>query len=68
MTLAPSADSLSCDILGVHGQTSSAVVKAVFTNADGTTAEDDIQMTVTIDPIENDVSSLGGTVSTPVAQ
>lgn len=70
VSLAPSVDSLSCLVSGIAGQTGTEVVTASFTNPDGTVATPDVQtfvVTAAVSPVV-DVTSLVGTVSTPVAQ
>jgi hypothetical protein len=69
-TLDPSVDltGLSCEVLGIKGTAGVANVTATFTNLDGTTATGSAQFTVSIDPKELDVGSLGVTVDTPISQ
>lgn len=69
-TLDPTVDAtgLSCEVLGIKGMAGAANVTATFTNLDGTTATGAAAFTISIDPKELDVSSLGVTVDTPVAQ
>ena len=43
-------------------------VVGTFTNADGSVATGEVDFTITIDPLELDVASLGATVDPPVAQ
>lgn len=70
VTLDPSVDptGLSCMVLGVKGTPGNPTVTATFTNLDGSTASGSANFTVTIDPAELDVASLGVTVDTPIAE
>jgi polyisoprenoid-binding protein YceI len=70
VTLDPTVDAtgLSCEVIGVKTKAGTPTVTATFTNLDGTTAVGSAAFTITIDPLELDVSSLGVTVDTPVAQ
>ena len=44
------------------------VITGVYTNADASTATVTMTFTQSIDPAEADIATLGGTISTPVAQ
>ena len=68
VTITPSADFLSCACVGVKGKAGTPTVTGTYTNPDGSTAVGSGQLTITIDPAELDVSSLGVTFDPPVAQ
>lgn len=68
VTLSPAADGLSCGIAGVKGTAGTPTVTASFTNLDNTVATGSAAFTITIDPLELDISSLQVSVDTPVAQ
>src|SRR5580704_1008603 len=55
-------------IQGKPGVAGAEVIAGVYTNADGSTATVTMNFTQTVDPAEADIQSLGGTISTPVAQ
>ena len=70
VTLTPATDgSGSLLVTGVKGQAGVEVITGNYTNPDGTVA-DPVTLTFTqsVDPAEADVKTLGGTISTPVAQ
>ena len=70
VTLDPTVDptGLSCEVIGVKKTAGTPTVTASFTNLDGTVATGSVAFTITLDPKELDVASLGVTVDTPVAQ
>ena len=70
VTLDPTVDptGLSCEVLGVKGTAGTPTVTASYTNADGSVATGACNFTITIDPAELDVASMGVTVDPPVAQ
>jgi hypothetical protein len=70
VTLVPATDgSGSCVVNGVVGQAGVEVITAAYTNPDGTVAAPStFTFTQSVDPAEADVATLGGAISTPVAQ
>ena len=69
VTMVPATDgSGSLAVLGVKGQSGVEVITGTYTNPDGTTAVVTLTFTQSVDPTEADVASLGGSISTPVAQ
>jgi hypothetical protein len=71
VALVPATDgSGSCVVNGVPGQAGVEVVTVNYTNPDGTQAAAPSTFTFTqsVDPAEADVATLGGAISTPVAQ
>ncbi len=68
VTLTPAADGLSCACVGVKGKAGTPTITATYTNPDGSKASGSGQLTITIDPAELDVSSLGVSFDPPVAQ
>jgi hypothetical protein len=61
-------DPLAIYVVGVKKTAGTPTLTGTFTNADGTTATGGVAFTITIDPAELDVSSLGVTVDPPVSQ
>jgi hypothetical protein len=70
VAIVPATDgSGSCVVNGVPGQSGTEVVTANYTNPDGTAAAPStFTFTQSVDPTESDVATLGGAISTPVAQ
>jgi hypothetical protein len=61
-------DPLATFVVGVKKTAGTPTLTATFTNTDGTVATGGVSFTITVDPLELDVSSLGVTVDPPVAQ
>ena len=68
ITLNPAPDGLSCQLNGVKGKAGTPHITATFTNLDGSTATGEADATITLDPAELDVTSLGVSVDAPTAQ
>jgi len=70
VTLTPATDgSGSVAVTGVTGQAGVEVITGNYTNPDGTVADPvTLTFTISVDPAEADVKTLGGSISTPVAK
>lgn len=63
------ASGINVGVVGVKKSAGGVVkVTGTYTNPDGTTAVGEVDLTISIDPAELDIASLGATVDPPVAQ